>query len=87
MNETSKEDWTSYHLKYEEYSKSLEYYIDIVNNQNNFKKMDEFLKNCKSLLITITNADNTEDRDKIEILLTKYLSTVVYVYDKNKNSI
>jgi hypothetical protein len=87
MNETSKEDWALYHLKYEEYSKSLEHYRDINNNQYNFnKKMDKFLKDCKARLIAITSANNTEDRDKIEILLTKYLATVVYVYNKNKNS-
>jgi hypothetical protein len=84
MNETSKEDWALYHLKYEEYSKSLAHYIDITTNQNNFNnKMDKFLTDCKARLIAIISANNEKDQDKIEILLKKYLSTVVYVYNRS----
>jgi hypothetical protein len=48
--------------------------------------MDEFLKNSKARLISTTNVNNPEDQNKIEIFLSKYLSTIVYVYNRNKNT-
>lgn len=77
-NETSKEDWALYHLKYERYSKTFNLYLQVLNSQVNFnKKMDVFLISIRERLKNLIGSDNIQNENDIELLLRYYLFKIV----------